>query len=202
MRRTFASLAPILLLAALVGCDETSQMGIDSDSTTANPSEFQRSIPEDAVADDVQGTQSVSEQVANTERDQTGPPQGESLEGTYDLDDLRGRRVLLVFAGSPEVPEYERLKAAWKENETAAKERNLALVEALLRGRSPAATKTLSEGESQVMRSRYGVQPAAFKVMLIGEDGKTIAEGDDLTLDKAFEEIDGAVRSDDPGVTP
>src|SRR5690606_24053871 len=100
--------------------------------------------------------------------------------------DFRGQRVLLVFAGSPEVPAYEQLKSQWQQNNAALKEQGIVLVESLLRGSSPAASKTLSDGESQVIRSRYGIQPPQFKVMLIAEDGQPVQEWED---DVAFDEI-------------
>ncbi len=125
------------------------------------------------------GDELTSEQTANTEVDATGPAQEDSLAGAYDLQDQRGHPVLLVFAGSPEVPEYEKLKTAWRDNSDAMKQQNVALVESLLKGKSPNAGKTLNEGESQVLRSRYGIQPAQFKVILIDAEGKTIDEWED-----------------------
>ncbi|HEX6984958.1 MAG TPA: DUF4174 domain-containing protein [Planctomycetaceae bacterium] len=191
MRLRPRSLWPLLVLSAAVaaGCEEPAEMEIDSDSTMANPGQMERTIPENAVRRDAEGTETTSEEVAGAERDAAGPSQEESLAGAYNLEDFRGRNVLLVFAGSPDVPEYERLKAAWRENAAAVGQRNLALVESLLRGRSPEATKTLPEGESQVLRSRYGIQPPQFKVLLIGPEGTVIEEGEDLTLDAALERL-------------
>jgi len=181
-------LAYLLLGCCLaVGCDDTAKapdsMEIDANSTT-NPPHYDRDIPDSAVQSD-QGEQLTSEQTANAEADATGPPQKDSLAGAYDLQDQRGHPVLLVFAGSPEVPEYEALKAAWQQNADAMQQQNVALVESLLKGKSPAAGKTLNEGESQVLRSRYGIQPSQFKVILIDAEGKTIDEweGDEAKFD-------------------
>jgi hypothetical protein len=164
-----------------VGCEDAANapdaMEIDANSTT-NPPHYDRDIPASAVESD-QGDELTSEQTANTEVDATGPAQEDSLAGAYDLQDQRGHPVLLVFAGSPEVPAYEKLKTAWQQNSDAMKQQNVALVESLLKGQSPNAGKTLNEGESQVLRSRYGIQPAQFKVILIDAEGKTIDEWED-----------------------
>lgn len=164
----------LVAIAAMlaIGCEETPQMEIDANSTT-NPTQYSRQIPDDAVADDGQGTQSVSEQVANTEDDAAGLSQEDSLGGAYNLEEFQGQTVLLVFAGSPEVPAYEKLRSSWKGNE---QKDAVILVESLLKGRSPEAAKTLADGESQVMRSRYGIQPPQFKAVLIGPNGEAIEE--------------------------
>lgn len=167
-----------LIIGAAVGCQDANndpaQMEIDADSGT-NPPHYAREIPGSAVTPD-QGDENVSEQTANTEVDATGPSQQESLAGAYNLDDQRGHPVLLVFAGGPDVPEYERLKAAWRENRNAMQQQNVVLVESLLKGQSPEAGKTLDEGESQVLRSRYGLVPSQFKVVLVDAQGKEIEE--------------------------
>jgi hypothetical protein len=189
----FARLVGLLLVMALAmaGCerDGTPPMGIQTDATTQNPPTFDRQIPDEAVRNgDVR--QRISEPVAGAERDGLGPAQEESLEGAYNLEDFRGRPVLLVFAGSPDVPAYERLRAAWRENEARLQDRNVALVESLLRGNSPEATKSLAGGESQVMRSRYGVQPPEFKLYVINEQGEAIAQGgEEMTLDAVLESL-------------
>jgi hypothetical protein len=163
--------------------DDPAKMEIDANSTT-NPPHYDRDIPASA-ATSKQGDENVSEQTANTEVDATGPSQQESLAGAYNLDDQRGHPVLLVFAGGPDVPEYERLKAAWRENRNAMQQQKVVLVESLLKGKSPEASKTLDEGESQVLRSRYGVVPSQFKVVLVDAQGKEIEEweGEAATFD-------------------
>jgi hypothetical protein len=167
-----------LIIGVAVGCEdannEPAQMEIDANSTT-NPPHYDRDIPASAVTSK-QGDENVSEQTANTEVDATGPSQQQSLAGAYNLDDQRGHPVLLVFAGGPDVPEYERLKTAWRDNRDAMQQQNVALVESLLKGKSPEASKTLEEGESQVLRSRYGIQPSQFKVVLVDAQGKEIEE--------------------------
>ena len=171
----------------VVGCEEgantPAEMEIDANSTT-NPPHYNREIPGSAVESD-EGDELTSEQTANTEVDATGPSQADSLAGAYDLQDQRGHPVLLVFAGGPDVPEYEQLKAGWQGNSDAMKQQKVALVESLLKGKSPEAAKTLNEGQSQVIRSRYGVQPSQFKVMLLDAEGKTIDEweGDEAKFD-------------------
>lgn len=157
-----------------VGCEEPTRMEIDANSTT-NPPHYSREIPDEAVENDQEGTQAVSEQVTNTEVDAEGPSQDESLEGAYNLEEFQGQSLLLVFAGSPDVPEYEQLKSSWKATE---QKDGIILVESLLKGRSPEAAKTLAGGESQVMRSRYGIQPPQFKAVLVGPDGEAIEEWD------------------------
>lgn len=180
-------LAYLLLGCCLaVGCEDgvnaPAEMEIDANSTT-NPPHYERDIPASAVQGE-QGDELTSEQTANTEVDATGPPQEVSLAGAYDLQDQRGHPVLLVFAGGPDIPEYEQLKAAWRDNRDALQQQNVALVESLLKGASPEAGKTLNDGESQVLRSRYGIQPAQFKVILIDAEGKTIDEweGEEATF--------------------
>lgn len=185
---TRVALFQLSLVACLaIGCEDgvttPAEMEIDANSTT-NPPHYARDIPDSAVQGD-QGDELTSEQTANTEVDATGPSQEASLAGAYDLQDQRGHPVLLVFAGGPDVAEYERLRAAWRENGDAMQQKNVALVESLLKGKSSEASKTLNEGESQVLRSRYGIQPSQLKVILLDAEGKTIDEweGEEATFD-------------------
>ncbi|MBA3315076.1 MAG: hypothetical protein M3552_10015 [Planctomycetota bacterium] len=189
------SLLLFALMACLAGgCDDATQppaaMEIDANSTT-NPVHYNRDIPESAVQSN-EGTERTSEQAANTEDDAAGPPQEDSLAGAYNLDDQRGHPVLLVFAGGPDVPEYEHIKAAWRQSESTAKNSGVVLVESLLKGRSPEAGKTLGGGESQVMRSRYGIQPAQFKVILIDANGDSIDEweGEEAKFDEVLKALE------------
>lgn len=182
---------PVFCLALIVGftvgcedaADRPAEMDIDANSGT-NPPHYDREIPGSAV-EGHQGDQLTSEQVAGSEADAKGPSQADSLAGAYNLQDQRGHPVLLVFAGGPDLPEYEQLKAAWRDNSDAIRQRNVVLVESLLKGKSPEAGKTLDGGESQVLRSRYGIRPAQFKVILIDAQGQEIDdwEGDEATFD-------------------
>ena len=176
-----------LALTLAVGCNETPPIQTETDPTT-NPPGSSQTISPDAVEGDAP---KVGE---TTHRDpgDSGPTQEQSLAGAYDLGEFKDKnRVLLVFAGSPQDKDYMKLKAAYQKRAAGADDRDLILVESLLRGKSPEAGKTLDEGESQVMRARYGVQPEAFHVVLVGKDGTAKAEGGvDLTLDDLFKQID------------
>jgi hypothetical protein len=188
------ALLPLALLVCVaVGCENANEapgrMEIDADSGT-NPPHYDRDIPSSAVHSD-QGTQNTSEQTANTENDSEGPSQEDSLAGAYNLQDQRGHPVLLVFAGDPDAPPYARLKAAWRDHADAMKQNNVALVESLLKGQSAEASKTLPGGESQVLRSRYGIQPSQFKVILLDGQGKSLGEweGDDVKFDEMLKSL-------------
>lgn len=186
----FRTMMPALIVCSCLaaGCEDgaPSEMEIDANSTT-NPVQYSRDIADSAVQSD-EGTERTSEQTANTEDDATGPPQEDSLAGAYNLDDQRGHPVLLVFAGGPEVPEYQKLKSDWQQSAETTGQSGIVLVESLLKGNSPEAGKTLNDGESQVMRSRYGIQPAQFKVVLVDANGESIEEweGEEANLDQVL----------------
>lgn len=189
----------VALLAA--GCNDQAAMSIDGKPTT-NPPGYNREISADALEDD--GDITSTGETTHRDPGDTRTTQDEALAGAYNLDDFRGKnRVLLVFAGSPEDKAYLAMKQAWTDRKAGASERNLVLVESLLRGSSPEADRTLDEGRSQVMRARYGVQPEAFKAILIGKDGTVKEEGAaDLTFDELFKMIDAMPMRQEEMKTP
>lgn len=99
-----------------------------------------------------------------------------------DLSQYRNRnRLLLVFAPSKADPRWQKQNALLAESAADFKERDLLRFDYLEHGGNTGAA----------LRTRYGVKPGQFRVLLIGKDGHVASGGPiPVSLTALTEQID------------
>ncbi len=114
---------------------------------------------------------------------------------TFRLDDLRGRRpIILVFAPSERSPAFENQVALIQDDGTARRLKAV-LVLVLANGTSTADGERIDESSADELRTSFGVDEDDFLVVILGADGAE-RHRDDAPLQPAAIEnrlSDGAV---------
>ncbi len=99
-----------------------------------------------------------------------------------DLPRYRDKnRLLLIFAPSRSDPRWQKQNALLQNSGAAFQYRDLVRLDCLETGGTPGTA----------IRSRYGVKPSQFRVLLIGKDGHVASGGPTpIALSKLMEQID------------
>ncbi len=99
-----------------------------------------------------------------------------------DLSHYRGKnRLLLIFAPSKTDPRWQKQNVLLQNSGAAFRDRDLVRLDYLER----------SENPGTALRSRYGVKPGQFRVLLIGKDGHVASGGPTpIALSELTEQID------------
>ncbi|MEL6319959.1 MAG: DUF4174 domain-containing protein [Cyanobacteria bacterium J06626_14] len=99
-------------------------------------------------------------------------PKLEDTAVPLDLSNyLWENRLLLVFAPSETTPAYQQQMQIFADVQAGFVDRDLLLIELLTDGNSRLDEEPIAQEDAAAVRSRYGIAPDAFVVMLIGKDG-------------------------------
>ncbi len=99
-----------------------------------------------------------------------------------DLSRYRDKnRLLLIFAPSKTDPRWQKQNSLLQNGDAAFQDRDLVRLDYLEAGGN----------SGKVLRTRYGVKPGQFRVLLIGKDGHVASGGPNpITLSELTEQID------------
>jgi hypothetical protein len=94
---------------------------------------------------------------------------------TRDVADLKQyqwkNRLLLLFSPSPGVSPYRALLRELQEQASGVRERDLLVFHVMEQGKSVIDSREIPATEARALRQRFGIEPGAFTVVLVGKDG-------------------------------
>ncbi len=93
-------------------------------------------------------------------------------EVTFKLSEQQWQyRLVLIFAPSERSPAYQQQMQEWEAHQVGLQERDLKLVEVLAVGASRVDGQPMTAASAERLRQQFGIDSAAFAVILIGKDG-------------------------------
>lgn len=93
-------------------------------------------------------------------------------EVTFKLSEQQWQyRLVLIFALSERSPVYQQQMKEWEAHQAGLQERDLKLVEVLAVGASRVDGQPMTAASAERLRQQFGIDSAAFAVILIGKDG-------------------------------
>lgn len=113
------------------------------------------------------------------------------MESSIDLETYRWeKRVLLVFAPTPDHAAYGDLKRQIQSQQQAFEERDMVLIEVVAGGPSRVGAKPLNPAGAAQLRVRFDVADEQFGLFLIGKDGGVKLRAEQPDLNDVFALID------------
>lgn len=107
-----------------------------------------------------------------------GPVNAASFREAPDLQSYRWqKRLLLIFAPSPETSAYQALERQLQEQASGVRERDLLVFRLLEQGPSSGPGGDISPAGAKALRQRFGITPGTFTVVLVGKDGGVKLKG-------------------------
>ena len=111
---------------------------------------------------------------------------------TFDLEEYQWKnRLLLLFAPSPDGPEYLKLKEALSRQKEEVMDRDLLVFHILDGGETKLGNSPHAESSGDYLREKFSIKSGKFTVLLIGKDGGVkLRKEDGVELKEVFSLID------------